>query len=43
MRRKREGKAPLIDPDLFRSRAYRLGISGQGLHHPQSIGPSASS
>jgi hypothetical protein len=31
MRRKREGKAPLIDPDLFRSRAYRLGISGQGL------------
>jgi EmrB/QacA subfamily drug resistance transporter len=29
MRRKREGKAPLIDPDLFRSRAYRLGISGQ--------------
>ena len=29
MRRKREGKAPLIDPDLFRSRAYRLGITGQ--------------
>ena len=29
MRRKREGKAPLIDPDLFRSRAYRLGISSQ--------------
>jgi EmrB/QacA subfamily drug resistance transporter len=31
MRRKRAGKAPLIDPDLFRSRAYRLGISGQTL------------
>jgi EmrB/QacA subfamily drug resistance transporter len=29
MRRKREGKAPLIDPDLFRSAAYRLGITGQ--------------
>ncbi len=28
-RRKREGKAPLIDPDLFRSRAYKLGITGQ--------------
>jgi EmrB/QacA subfamily drug resistance transporter len=30
-RRKREGKAALIDPDLFRSHGYRLGISGQGL------------
>src|SRR4051812_18617858 len=28
-RRKREGRAPLIDPDLFRSSGYRLGITGQ--------------
>jgi EmrB/QacA subfamily drug resistance transporter len=30
-RRKREGKAVLIDPDLFKSVAYRFGISGQTL------------
>jgi MFS family permease len=30
-RRKRQGALPLIDPDLFRARAFRLGISGQGL------------
>jgi EmrB/QacA subfamily drug resistance transporter len=30
-RRKREGALPLIDPDLFRARAFRLGISGQAL------------
>ena len=29
MRRKREGKPTLIDPDLFRSKPFRLGISGQ--------------
>jgi EmrB/QacA subfamily drug resistance transporter len=28
-RRKREGKPTLIDPDLFKSVGYRLGISGQ--------------
>ena len=28
-RRKRAGKAPLIDPDLFASKPFRLGISGQ--------------
>src|SRR5436853_7505577 len=28
-RRKREGKPALIDPDLFRSRYFRYGISGQ--------------
>jgi EmrB/QacA subfamily drug resistance transporter len=28
-RRKREGKATLIDPDLFRSPVFRLGITGQ--------------
>jgi EmrB/QacA subfamily drug resistance transporter len=30
-RRKREGKPTLIDPDLFRSRHFRTGISGQTL------------
>ncbi|MFL5777126.1 MAG: MFS transporter, partial [Chloroflexota bacterium] len=29
VRRKRSGKAALIDPDLFRSALFRLGISGQ--------------
>ena len=28
-RRKREGKATLLDPDLFRSKPFRLGVSGQ--------------
>jgi len=28
-RRKRDGKPTLIDPDLFRLKAFRLGISGQ--------------
>ena len=31
VRRKREGKLPLIDPDLFKSKMFRLGISGQTL------------
>ena len=31
VRRKREGKLALIDPDLFRSVIFRLGISGQTL------------
>jgi EmrB/QacA subfamily drug resistance transporter len=31
VRRKREDKPVLIDPDLFRSAMYRLGISGQTL------------
>jgi hypothetical protein len=31
VRRKREGKVALIDPDLFRSPNFRLGISGQTL------------
>jgi len=30
-RRKREGKPALIDPDLFRSKGFRLGASGQML------------
>src|SRR3954449_11700 len=30
-RRKREGKPTLIDPDLFKSGGFRLGISGQTL------------
>src|SRR4051812_23953411 len=30
-RRKREGKPTLIDPDLFKSAGFRLGISGQTL------------
>ena len=29
VRRKRAGRLPLIDPDLFRSAIFRLGISGQ--------------
>jgi EmrB/QacA subfamily drug resistance transporter len=28
-KRKREGKASLLDPDLFKSRIFRFGISGQ--------------
>jgi EmrB/QacA subfamily drug resistance transporter len=31
VRRKREGKAALIDPDLFKSPLYRHGITGQTL------------
>src|SRR6185312_15664682 len=31
VRRKREGKAVLIDPDLFKSPLYRFGITGQML------------
>jgi EmrB/QacA subfamily drug resistance transporter len=31
VRRKRQGKVTLIDPDLFRSPHFRLGISGQTL------------
>src|SRR5262249_10306477 len=31
IRRKREGKPMLLDPDLFRSKMFRLGISGQTL------------
>jgi len=31
VRRKRDGKVTLIDPDLFRSIIFRLGISGQML------------
>src|SRR5947209_4957809 len=30
-RRKREGKATLLDPDLFKSKPFRLGISSQTL------------
>ena len=29
VKRKREGKAALLDPDLFRSKYFRLGITGQ--------------
>jgi EmrB/QacA subfamily drug resistance transporter len=29
VRRKREGKIALIDPDLFRSNVYRFGVTGQ--------------
>jgi EmrB/QacA subfamily drug resistance transporter len=29
VRRKREGKATLLDPDLFASKIFRLGITGQ--------------
>jgi MFS family permease len=29
VRRKREGKVTLIDPDLFKSKIYRLGVSAQ--------------
>jgi EmrB/QacA subfamily drug resistance transporter len=31
MRRKREGKPTLLDPDLFQSKLFRYGISGQML------------
>ena len=31
VRRKREGKPTLLDPDLFRSKMFRFGISGQML------------
>jgi predicted MFS family arabinose efflux permease len=31
VRRKRQAELPLIDPDLFRAKAFRLGISAQGL------------
>ena len=31
VRRKREGKPTLIDPDLFKSKLYRFGITGQML------------
>jgi EmrB/QacA subfamily drug resistance transporter len=31
LRRKREGKPSLLDPDLFKSKVFRLGISGQML------------
>ena len=31
VRRKREGKPTLIDPDLFASKVFRFGISGQML------------
>jgi MFS family permease len=30
-RRRRQGELPLLDPDLFRAKAFRLGISAQGL------------
>ena len=33
LRRKREGKSKLLDPDLFRSKMFRLGISGQTLQN----------
>ncbi len=33
VRRKRAGKATLIDPDLFTSKLFRLGISGQMLQN----------
>ncbi|MFZ0015152.1 MAG: MFS transporter [Acidimicrobiia bacterium] len=29
LRRKRQGKVPLLDPDLLRSKMFRLGITGQ--------------
>lgn len=31
VRRQREGQVPLLDPDLLRSKMFRLGISGQML------------
>jgi EmrB/QacA subfamily drug resistance transporter len=31
VKRKREGKAALIDPDLFRSKHFRLGVTGEAL------------
>ena len=33
VRRKREGKPTLIDPDLFKSMLFRFGISGQLLQN----------
>ena len=33
LHRKREGKPALIDPDLFRSKMFRFGISGQLLQN----------
>jgi EmrB/QacA subfamily drug resistance transporter len=33
VRRKREGKPTLIDPDLFKSKLFRFGISGQLLQN----------
>ena len=33
VRRKRQGKPTLIDPDLFKSKLFRLGISGQLLQN----------
>jgi hypothetical protein len=35
VRRKRAGKAVLLDPDLFKARLFRFGVSGQVL---QQIG-----
>ena len=35
MRRKRAGKAVLLDPDLFKAKLFRFGVSGQLL---QQIG-----
>jgi LPXTG-motif cell wall-anchored protein len=29
LKRKREGRTPLLDPDLFRSKLFRLGVTGQ--------------
>ena len=31
LRRKRAGQVPLLDPDLFKSKIFRLGVTGQGL------------
>ncbi len=31
VRRKRAGQVPLLDPDLFKSKIFRLGVTGQGL------------
>ena len=33
VRRKRQGKATLIDPDLFKAKLFRFGISGQLLQN----------
>src|SRR4030095_10031863 len=29
VKRKRAGRTPLLDPDLFRSKLFRLGVTGQ--------------
>src|SRR4051794_12015079 len=29
VKRKRDGRTPLLDPDLFRSKLFRLGVTGQ--------------